>query len=355
VFIVVSGYASTDVGPYTLRVTETPATLEPASGTCAAPTPVGPGTWAGVTVAGGAHDGSAASMCPADAPDAVYAVTLAKPSDLLVAASSNAASYDLVLSLLGAPCGTGPEITCADANGTGAGEAFVAKDLAAGTYYVVVGGFDSASVGPYALQIDTVEVLAAGAACDPADTAQRCAAGTYCHAGMCAQPKDLLFADFSADLMPLFVTDAGSDGQSWMYCDPANGCAWDNTTGSNVTDPYALLQDAPGVSLMDEILATPSLDATGLTQVVLEMDQDFEHAAGSADLGAVEVSTDGTTWTGVASYTTDTQGHTSIDLSAQAAGKAAFSVRFRYDDQTSASGDPFAKGWRIDNVHVYGF
>jgi cysteine-rich repeat protein len=355
VFLVVSGYSSADVGPYQLRIEETPATREPQSGTCAAPTAVGPGTYAGVTLASDAHSGSASSACGASAPDAVYAVTLAHTSDLRASATSNSGGFDLSLSLLGAPCATGAEVTCADAAGAGAGESLVARDLPAGTYHVVVGGYGVSDVGPYTLALDLVEVLSLGAACDPADAAQRCATGAYCHAGTCQTPSEVLFADFSVDLSPFVVTDFGADGQTWSYCDPAGGCAFDNATGASPTDPYALVRDQPGVSLHGEVLTSPALSATGLTLVVLELDQLFVHATASADLGAVEVSTNGTTWTTVASYTTDTPGHTSIDLSAMAAGQAAFQVRFRYDDQTSAMGDPFAAGWSLDNVHVYGF
>jgi cysteine-rich repeat protein len=354
VFLVVSGYTSLDVGSYQLHVTETPATSVPASGTCAMPVPAGPGSWAGVTLAGDAHNGNAATACSADAPDAVYVVALAKTSDLVVSATSNAGAYDLVVSVLGGSC-SGAEAACADARGAGSPESLVARDLAPGSYYVVVGGFGAADVGPYALAIDTVTVLPLGASCDPADATARCATGAVCHAGACAKPKDLVFADFTVALAPFAVTDQGADGQSWMYCDPASGCAWDNTTGASPADPFALIRDVPGVSLHAEILASPMLDAAGLTEVTLALDQTFEHAAGCADLGVVEFSGDAMTWTPVVSYTTDQQGHTVLDLSAQAAGLGAFYVRFRYDDQTQMSGDPFAKGWRVDNVHVYGF
>ncbi|APR81977.1 Multiple EGF-like-domain protein 3 precursor [Minicystis rosea] len=354
VFIVVSGYASMDVGPYDLHITEVPATAEPASGTCAAPSPAGEGTWAGVTLATDLHHGSLTSACSADAPDAVYVVEVNKTSDLVVSASSPSAGYDIVLSVSGMPCGTGAEIACADVRGAGGSESLVARDLAAGTYYVLVGGFSAVDVGPYALSLSTVEVLSLGAACDPVNANQRCATGTICHAGTCQKPKDLLSVDFASGLAPFVVTDFGGDGQTWIHCDPAAGCTWDNTTGASSTDPYALVHDLPNTSLHGEILTSPELDAAGLTQVVVELDQAFEHATGSADLGAIELSTDGIAWSPVASYTTDQAGHAAIDISTKAAGKGAFYMRFRYDDQTT-TGDPFAKGWRLDNVHIYGF
>ena len=355
VFIVVSGYSTLDVGPYELRVTETPATLVATSGTCAAPTPIGSGTFAGVTLAGGPRSGNPAGACAGDAPDAVHVVNLQQPSDLLLSVEGSDPNRDLVLSLSSVPCGTGAEITCADARGAGAGESFSARDLPAGTYYVIVGGFGAADVGPYSLRADVVEILAAGATCDPASEAARCATGTLCHGGLCVAPKTLLSTGFGAGLAPLVVTDSGSDGQTWFACDPSSDCGSDNTTGPDPLDPYALVQDTPGAALDGELLSTPVLDAAGLTKVYVAMDQAFEHASASADLGAVEVSTDNIQWTAVASVTTDVAGPTTIDISALAAGHGAFWVRFRYDDQTSVSADPLAAGWRLDNVHVYGF
>jgi cysteine-rich repeat protein len=356
VFIVVSGYGAADVGAYELRVTETPATLEPASGTCASPVNAAVGTYAGATLATDVHNGSATSACGGSAPDAVYAITLASTSDVKASVTTTSASYDMTLSLLTAPCGTGMELACADAAGSGSGESLAVKGAAAGTYYLVVGGFGASDVGPYTLSLSLVDVLPEGAACDPASTTSRCDDGRTCEALTCQKPKaELLFADFSADLAPFSVSDAGSDGQSWIRCDPANGCFFDNTTGGNATDPYALVHDAPGVSLDGEALVSPALDASMLSKVVVELDHAFDHVAGAADLGAVEVSLDGAAWTTVASFTADAGGHAAIDLSAKVAGKPKFYLRFRYDDQTSTTADPFAGGWSLDNVHVYGF
>jgi cysteine-rich repeat protein len=356
VFFVVSGYSALDVGAYQLRITEAPVTYAATSGTCAAPTAAGPGTWAGLTMGTGAHSGSASTACGAEAPDAVYAVTLAKKGDITARAATNYGGYDLVVSLLSAPCASGNELACADRDGAGSPESIAAKDLDPGTYYVVVGGYAAAAdYGPYSLSIDTVEVLAAGAACSAADPTKRCATGTYCHAGTCAAPTDLLAADFSVDLSPFTVGDFASDGKSWSYCDPVAGCAYDNTAGATLSDPFALVADAQNVSMHGETMVSPALNASALTEVHVEFDHAFTHGLGTSDLASVDVSTDGTTWMTAASYIADAAGHVSVDISAAAAGHASLQIRFRYDDQTTGTGDSWAGDWRVDNVHVYGF
>jgi cysteine-rich repeat protein len=355
VFIVVAGYDDTQVGAYSLRVTETPASMQPASGTCPSPvaTLAGAGTYAGVTLASDIHNGS--NLCPTDGPDAVYEIPISATSDLIVTAATTASSYDLNLQLE-SNCTTGTILSCdGDHSGPGEREFLTARSLTPGSYYLFVGGVGAADFGPYSLSIGLVGVLAENAPCTPGAVDARCTDGTVCRGATCQKPIDLLFADFSVDLSPFVATDYTADGVTWAYCDPMSGCASDNHTGIHLSDPYALVRDAPGASLHGEILTCPVLNASGLTSVVLELDQAFDHVSGASDLGAIEVTTDGTTWAPVAAYTADVSGHVSIDLSAQAAGHATVQVRFRFDDQTNVSDDPFAGSWALDNVHVYGF
>ena len=347
VFIVVSGYGASDVGPYELHVTETQASKVPSSGTCGATNAVGPGVYWGETMAGEPTSGDPTSACPSGAPDAVYELTLSGPADITATVFTSDGTYDMTLALSADPCGTGSEISCSDTSGS---ETLTGTSLAAGTYYLYVGGFDATDVGQYLLEVEQVDILANGAPCDPADTTTRCADGDECRGTpgteTCQTRIDLLLADFSVDLTPFTVFDFGADARTWLRATTGN------TTGG--TGGFAKVTDASGFQMDGEILASASLDATALTTVTLEFDQDFDHYSFSEDLGAVELSTDNVNWSSVASYTTDVIGHQTIDLTGYAG--QPFYLRFRYDDQVNPpNGDPWANGWALDNVHVYGF
>src|SRR5262249_52780256 len=162
----VSGYDATNVGPYHLRVTETPATKVMASGTCAAPTVITPGAYSGTTLASD-MDNSSATCTDTTTPDAVYQIDLANTADLSAYVTTTDVSYDLGVYITKSPCGSGQELACKDSVGGGGAELAVAKDLAPGTYFIFVDGFNMDDIGPYVLTVSTVDVLALGAACDP--------------------------------------------------------------------------------------------------------------------------------------------------------------------------------------------
>lgn len=354
VFLVVSGYGATDVGPYRLRITESPATMVGASGTCVAPVGAGAGSYIGATLA---SDPSAlsGSCTGAMAPEAVYALTLAAGADIRVTAS--ASLWDLGVYLTFAPCGAGVELACADVGTAGDAETIAVRDLAAGTYYLVVDGYTAMDHGDYTLSVDARTIVPPGGACDPANPAERCATGTACvgpsGARMCTNTTTLVAADFGMALAPLLIEDAGMDGQGWIWCDGGVACGYSSTIWSATGGAFALVRDAGGVTLDGEGLATPPLDATATTYVVLEFDHEFDHAAGANDLGVVEVKVGAAgAWTPVASFQTDTQGRAWVDLSGMVAGQS-FQVRFRYDDDTTNMGG-LAGGWGVDDVRISG-
>jgi hypothetical protein len=163
----------------------------------------------------------------------------------------------------------------------------------------------------------------------------------------------LLSNDFTSDLGGFTAVDAGGDGKTFRFCNPAAGCSQENITASASGGAFALIKDEDGVSLDGEALASGPIDAGPHTLVLLEFDHAFDHWTLATDLARVEVSVTPGTWVPVASYTTDASGHVRLDLSALVAGKT-FSLRFLYDDQTAGGGDDFAEEWRIDDVKVYG-
>ncbi len=353
VFVAIAGYRATDAGAYTLRVTERPGRLG-AAAACAAPTPVAPGTF-GATIAG---TGTMRASCGGDGPEAVYALTFSKPSDVRARLATPDRTADLALWLAGAPCAAASEIACVDATGPGESESLLARALPPGTYYLVVDGVDAITAGTFALDLDVVSVLGAGAACDPADATARCADGLACTgaagAGTCTG-TDLLLVDFSSgSLAPLTVVDAAGDGISWAPCDPsAASCPADNPTGSASGGAYARILDVPAASLVGEMLRTAPIAVAGLSRVTLSFDHRFRHNPTSSDEGRVEISLDGTTWNPLVVLKADAGGHATYDLSSAVAGAASFAVRFVYTDQTStASVEPWAYGWSIDDVRV---
>lgn len=100
------------------------------------------------------------------------------------------------------------------------------------------------------------------------------------------------------------------------------------------------------------IIRSPAIDITGYNVLNLDFYHYFNYRGnGGAESAVVEVSTDGTNWAAVATYTSD-QGsatnfaHPTINLNAYA-GNSTLYVRFRY----TASQDYY---WAIDNVTVSG-
>ena len=354
VFLVVSGYAAANVGPYELRVTEQPYALAEASGTCAVPSPAGAGNYAGTTLASGGAALSAS--CTGAGPEAVYSLTLAGSADVSVRVAPASPLFDLGVYLLDACATNSTELACADTQLGGHPESFALTNLAAGTYSLVVDGFSALDFGAYALDVVVRPVLAPGLACDPSGATNRCATGAACvDLGMgpkCSAATTLLAQAFTDDFAPLTVVDAANDGKTFYRCDPLLGCSQDNTTGSTSGGAFMLVKDESNVGLDGEVLASPTLDAGAFTRVFLEFDHAFDHWTSATDRARVEVSVMGGPFSPVATYTLDASGHVRLDLSALVAGKP-FVVRFHYDDET-AGGDAFAEEWRIDDVHVYG-
>lgn len=144
----------------------------------------------GTTV--GAEDLYAPS-CSSDgaAPERVFSVVVpAGAHDLVVTATPTnfaADSFDVVLTVETACGDAGSALGCSDARAADATEEVVVQN-AAGTYYVVADGYGTArgfTTGEFEVAARLRDVLALGAACDPAGVTDRCADGTSCLGGVC--------------------------------------------------------------------------------------------------------------------------------------------------------------------------
>ncbi len=131
---------------------------------------------------------------------------------------------------------------------------------------------------------------------------------------------------------------------------------WQSSTTSTAgvtltggTGKFAIVDsDEPGMATtFDDSLVSPVMDCTAYTAISLSFRHYYNDFSGS-DSAAVEISTDGATWTPVQTWTADTTNGVveTLDLSAQAAGQSTFQIRFRY---VTTSYDYY---WLIDSVVV---
>lgn len=137
------------------------------SGSCAAPYVVTLTNTAGVLSGAGTGDTTAGTSQVADAscnsgtagagPDHVWQFTLTDTRDVEIEIADTTA-FDSVLRIMAAPCDVAteiPEFTGADgcSDITGAGEFLAYVALPAGTYYVVIDGFEATDLGAYSFTL----------------------------------------------------------------------------------------------------------------------------------------------------------------------------------------------------------
>ncbi|MBU1239370.1 choice-of-anchor J domain-containing protein, partial [Myxococcota bacterium] len=128
------------------------------------------------------------------------------------------------------------------------------------------------------------------------------------------------------------VEDGSTDGETWY-----------NAGGYMMADSDAA---GSGVHLVEGLI-TPAIDLSGYSTVLLSFELDYNCL--TSDRLYVQVSTDGTAYTTVKTYSADFYGLESLDISADAAGQSTVYVRFLYDDFSTWA-------WEVvlDNVIVEG-
>ncbi|MEI7645483.1 MAG: VWA domain-containing protein [Chloroflexales bacterium] len=146
---------------------------------------------------------------------------------------------------------------------------------------------------------------------------------------------------FDAAATPTDWSVLPAGGPGWTFNDPG---ARTNLTGGATT--FAIADsDKAGPVAMDSELRTPIMNFADARGVQLSLKTHFRAYATST--GDIDVSSDGgTTWANVWRKQADFTGPVNLDISAQAAGKPAVIVRFRY------YGANFAWYWQIDDVAI---
>jgi len=295
------------------------------------------------------HSGCSNGLPDEDGTETIYKLTLSEPGDIRLSVVGTTDSPDTVIALF-TDCGAGAtEIMCADNP-----DQLEYRDAPAGTYYVVVEGYNALDLGGYRLDVETVGLLAQGVSCDDAATDTRCDTGLLCSPSSttCESADTLVEIEFTTSIAPATVVDANNGGPVWDLCSQTFGCNG-NETGSASGGNSAMVSDDAFVAANREELHTPSIDAGAFGKVVLTFDQYFYEWFDCNDAGFIEVTTNGGQ-----SYTTiDTllevrQGHSEYDISTQVAGQI-FSARFVYDDDT-VNANCSAQSWQIDDIIVRG-
>lgn len=168
-----------------------------------------------------------------------------------------------------------------------------------------------------------------------------------------ATQTTLLQEDFSVGIPPTWtVIDGGSGGGAAATWTTANPC--NRLIGAPFAVPWAMVDsNCARVSIQDEQLITPSLDASSCARVTLEFSNQFRWFSYSRDeVADVDVSTDGgTSWVNVLRMQGADDGYPTpntkvVDLTAQAAGRPNVKIRFHYYNAN------FEWWWAIDNVKV---
>lgn len=160
--------------------------------------------------------------------------------------------------------------------------------------------------------------------------------------------NQLLFQDFETSV------------SGWTFSNTAPAAAaWDWTYNPYPSYSGTVYSNSPSMIIADSDLGggsgtttmtSPSINASGFTTLSLNFRQYYNDYSGT-DAAYVEVSTNGSSWTTVATYTSD-QGSltsfasTSINLNAYA-GNATLYVRFRYVHNNDDA-------WAIDDISLTG-
>lgn len=144
------------------------------------------------------------------------------------------------------------------------------------------------------------------------------------------------------------VNNIGTTG--WrVEADGTGGNKDQNKNDTGGTQNFAVADSDESRGAMDTELRSPTLNLATAQRVQLKFKTRFEdyNVNATTEKADVDVSGDGgTTWQNVWRKTTDYTGSETVDITAQAAGKAAVIVRFRYYD---ANFDYF---WKIDDVQI---
>jgi hypothetical protein len=181
--------------------------------------------------------------------------------------------------------------------------------------------------------------------------------------GLFSEALELVRAAVGDEPLATEFGDDFSAGQgSWTIVDGGTGSGaartWTTTNPGARTLPLTaplFIADSDELGsgfLMDEALASPSIDCSGLLGVRLQFRHDFHWYSGGQDEQAdvqVRSSLTGGSWTTVANFSgADASGVETLDISALAAGASDVQVRFHYYNAV------FEWWWAVDDVFLLG-
>jgi len=220
--------------------------------------------------------------------------------------------YDTVVSVYG-DCLSGVPIACDDDAGSFGKSRLSTEVLPAGsTVTIAVTGYYAGDVGNYHLEV--------------------------------IEQRAPLTELFETNLGLFSVEDGGVDGRTWGYCDPAAGCAANTTPGSGA---YALASDNPDGDMLAEHLVSPPIYTEGANAVRVQFSYAMAPAGAVSDFGELLVSTDQSTWSSAAKFTTPSSNTAAVDITSLVGAATKFWIRFSYSD---GGGD--ADTFRVDDVRV---
>jgi len=210
-------------------------------------------------------------------------------------------------------CASEVPIACDDdAGGLGFSRLTTQVMPAGTTVYIAVTGYNTGEVGEYHLEV--IEQRA---------------------------PLTELFGE---SLGLFSVEDGGMDGRTWAHCDPAAGCAANTTPGAG---GYAIASDNPDGDMLEEHLVSPPIYTDGPTAIRVEFEYAMTPAGAVSDFGELLVSTDQSTWSSAAKFTTPSASTAAVDITSLVGAAPTFWIRFSFSD---GGGD--ADTFRVDDVRV---
>jgi len=197
----------------------------------------------------------------------------------------------------------------------------------------------------YTITVTVDPVPSVSASADPAAVCPGTSFNLISNSSLVWEPEVLLSENFDGPTNNWSITGTGS-GQ-WSL--KADGYFYNNRTFHSNDSSQFYFANSRNQGEVDTYLRSPSINTSTYSSLSLDFYHYFQNSNGSS--GKVQVSTNGTTWNDVGTYTekigtANNFTHQTIILDSYA-GASTFYVRFYY------SGDD-GRYWAIDNVTVTG-
>ncbi|HEY4175180.1 MAG TPA: DVUA0089 family protein [Kofleriaceae bacterium] len=179
--------------------------------------------------------------------DLQYKLVVAEKSNVVIRAAASTAP-DLILRLSTAACDAATTVTngCSDEP-----ETLNLNNLAAGTYYLDVDGYDNTEYGAFSISVSVKPSLCGngtvdpGEGCDDSNNVSGDGCSATCHdetAGGCANPQELAFDDTDSDGNPLATVMGDTSTGTNEFAAGTCGTDMDVGGGKDVTYSFTLTE-----------------------------------------------------------------------------------------------------------------